>query len=314
MAKGDVLAIGMAVADIIIKQVDKLPPKGGLEQVERFVVSTGGVASTFSRNAARLGLQVGLLATVGKDLLGDMLLSELRGDGIDTSLVLRQPDVPTGGTVVLVDSQGERSFYHYPGASLKLLAPSYVPLDAYRHIHLGGSPLVPEYDGLQGLKLFADAHATGVSTSIDTVYSKDGNWEATRELLRMTDIALPSYQEALELTGTQDPLDQARFLIDRGVEIAVIKLGEQGALILPRGGSPQFVHPPKIHPIDNTGAGEGFCAGFIFGYLNQWDLFRTSQFAVACGALATQTIGGPLKISSPNDIEEWMCRNGMTAP
>lgn len=312
MAKYDVLAIGMAVADVVVKPVDGLPPKGGLDTVETFVITSGGVASTFSHNIARLGLKAGLLATIGCDLLGQMLLQDLIRDGVDVSLVRQASELPTGGTVVLVDSRGERSFYHYPGASLKLLGPDSVPVEAYRHIHLGGSPLIPEYEGIHGLKLLSEARNKGVSTSIDTVYSQTADWEGTRQLLKMTDIALPSYDEAVRLTETDDPIDQARYLVDRGVRVAVIKLGEQGALILEKEGAPILVHPPSIVSLDNTGAGEGFCAGFICGYLKRWDTIRTASFAVSCGALATQSIGGPLNISSMHDIECWVRDNPVT--
>ncbi len=313
MRKRDVLAIGMAVADVIIKPVDTLPPNGGLNTVSTFFLTSGGVASTFSHDIARLGLNSGLVATIGDDLLGGMLLQSLIRDRVDVSLVRKTEELPTGGTVVLVDSRGERSFYHYPGASLKLIGPASVPIEGYRHIHLGGSPLMPEYDGEQGLRLLIEARNKGVSTSIDTVYSPEGNWEGTRSLLKFTDIALPSFNEALRLAETDSPIDQARYLIDRGVHIAVIKLGEQGALILEKGCAPLSIHPPAVEPIDNTGAGEAFCAGFICGYLKGWDIIRTADFAVSCGALATQSLGGPLMIDSIHDVELWMAKNPVTS-
>ncbi len=313
MRKKDVLAIGMAVADVIIKPVDALPPSGGLNTVSTFLLTSGGVASTFSHDIARLGLKSGLVGTIGNDLLGEMLLQSLIRDRVDVSLIRKTDEWPTGGTVVLVDSRGERSFYHYSGASLKLIGPSAVPIDGYRHIHFGGSPLIPEYDGEPGLTLLAEARRLGVSTSIDTVYSPGGNWEGTRELLKLTDIALPSFHEALRLAETDSPLDQARYLIDRGVQIAVIKLGEQGALILEKGCAPLSIHPPAVVPVDNTGAGEAFCAGFICGYLKGWDITRTANFAVSCGALATQSLGGPLMIDSMDDVERWMAANPVTS-
>ncbi|MHB1685539.1 MAG: carbohydrate kinase family protein [Bacilli bacterium] len=298
----DVLAIGMTGADVLIRPVDHLPPAQGLQLIQDLVFATGGVASTFARDCARLGLSVSLAGSVGKDAFGRLVIQEMQSDGIGLEYFLQHEDLPTASTVVLVDSAGERSFLHRPGAADRLVDVAEIDVRAYRHIHLGGMPLIPGYDGNKGLDLFRRAHEAGVSTSIDTVFSPLDRWSATREVLPETDIAMPSHTEAVRLTGEEEPLRQAAYLVDCGVKIAAIKLGEQGAIFLAEGQRPFQAIPPRTAVVDTTGAGEAFCAGFMYAWLTGWDLTASAEFAVMCGSYATQTLGGPTAMRPANQM------------
>ena len=92
---------------------------------------------------------------------------------------------------------GERSFFHFPGASHQFPGPC--------HVHLGGSPLISAYDGPQGLAMLTRARDLGVSTSLDTVGNVNGSWELTRTLLAEIDLAMPSWDEAICPTMNHGP-------------------------------------------------------------------------------------------------------------
>ncbi len=300
-AKIDVLAIGMTGADVLVRPVDHLPPAQGLQLIENLVFSTGGVASSFARDCARLGLSVSLAGSVGKDDFGRLVMKDLQSDGVGLEHFLQHDDQRTASTVVLIDSAGERSFLHCPGAADRLIDVAGIDVTGYRHIHLGGVPSIP-CDGVKGVELFRRARNAGVSTSIDTVYSPLDRWNGTREVLSETDIAMPSHQEAAKLTGEEEPPRQAAYLLNHGVRIAVIKLGAQGAVFFTQGQRPFQAIPPHAAVMDTTGAGEAFCAGFVYAFLNRWDLIASAEFAVMCGSFATQTIGGPTAMRRANQM------------
>ncbi|MBB6670803.1 carbohydrate kinase family protein [Cohnella nanjingensis] len=307
----DVLAVGTALVDILVGQVNQIPDPGDLKLVTQFGVATGGVASTFARDCARLGLATGLVASVGNDPLGELLIRELKSDGVRLRQIRHDERLATGGSVVLINSNGERSFLHLPGASIQIASPELVDVTKCRHLHLGGTPLLPEYDGPRGEALFRRARLHGVTTSFDTIMNESG-WEQTRRLLPFTDIAMPSYEEAFLLTGYRDPADQAHFLLQAGARIAVVKLGSEGAWIADADRAFMAIPSEEIKAIDTTGAGEAFCAGFVYGLLFDWNLEKTAAFATACGSLATQAVGGPTAIESLEKVLKWLDRYPVT--
>jgi sugar/nucleoside kinase (ribokinase family) len=89
-----------------------------------------------------------------------------------------------------------------------------------------------------------------------------------------------------------DPLDVAVGLLKAGVETVVVTMGSKGCRVFQDTGNSfdQPAYPVEVR--DTTGAGDGFRAGLIYGYLKGWTLTRSVQFASGNGALACTEIGG----------------------
>src|SRR5215475_2346925 len=121
----DVVCLGILVADVVARPIDRAPAPGTLGLVDSIVLRGGGCALNTSSAAARLGLEAAAIGKVGTDPFGNFVLSLLRERGVDDSGVVRDPDVPTSASVALVDSAGERTFLHNPGAN-DALAPAEV--------------------------------------------------------------------------------------------------------------------------------------------------------------------------------------------
>ncbi len=118
----DVVCLGILVADAIARPVGELPERGSLALVDEISLHGGGCALNTASALVRLGLSSGAAGKVGDDALGAFLLALLDERGVDRDGVLVDPAVATSGTVVLVDSSGERTFLHLPGASASLRA------------------------------------------------------------------------------------------------------------------------------------------------------------------------------------------------
>ena len=102
-------------------------------------------------------------------------------------------------------------------------------------------------------------------------------------------------------TGRRKVEDIADFYLSHGPRIALIKLGDQGLFVK----SEKEQHELRAHPVvpvDTTGAGDAACAGFLYGYLREWDLKRCAQLANAVGALTVQSMGGAEAIASIEDV------------
>ena len=286
----DVVCLGILVADVIARPVDELP-HGAVSLMDEISLHGGGCALNTATGLARLGLSVLVVGKVGKDTFGDFVVELLDDRGLDTRGVLRDPAVTTSATVVLVDSAGERSFLHLPGANGALGDEELPPeIFAGRALHVAGALVMPALDGDPAAGLLAEARRRGVHTSLDTVYDATGHWERVQPCLPHLDLLMASLAEARGISGEQEPANAAAWFRDRGVAEVALKLGPDGCYVAGaefEGDVPAF----PVHVVDGTGAGDAFAAGIIYGRLAGWPLADAARLANATGALATTAVG-----------------------
>jgi len=194
---------------------------------------------------------------------------------------------------VLVSDTGERSFLHFIGANSELRREEIRPqwIRGAKIFHIGGALILPGLDGQSMAELLREVKAMGLTTSLDTVWDATGSWMQKLEpCLSHTDIFLPSYGEAVALSGEKEPDKIARFFQSYGVRIVAVKMGEHGAYVRDQR---QGIHVPAltVTAVDTTGAGDCYVAGFLAAYLRGWDLEKTARFANAVGACCVTAVG-----------------------
>lgn len=307
----DIACVGILVADLLGRPVDALPPKGKLSLVESMSLQIGGCAANTAVDLARLGIKTSILGKVGSDGLGDFVVQTLEREGLDTRGVARSTDVGTSSTMVLVSSDGERSFIHYIGANALYTAEDVdwtVARDA-RILHVAGALVMPGMDGRPMEQVLKHAKSEFMITSLDTVWDATNSWMSKLQYcLPYTDYFLPSIGEAQEISGQTEPKDVAKALRDAGVKTVGLKLGEMGCYVQDAN-SELFVPGFKVNAIDGTGTGDAWDAGFLCGVLNRWDLERTARFANAVGALCAQGLGAVCGVKSLAETEEFVRKN-----
>ena len=305
----DVVCLGILVADVIARPVDELP-YGAVSLMDEISLHGGGCALNTATGLTRLGLSALVVGKVGEDTFGDFVVGLLAERGLDTRGVLRDPDVPTSATVVLVDRAGERSFLHLPGANGALCAEELAPeVFAGRALHVAGALVMPALDGAPTAGLLAEAQRLGVQTSLDTVYDATGRWERVQPCLPHLDLLMASLAEAQGISGEEGPASAAAWFRDRGVAEVALKLGPDGCYVAGaefEGDVPAF----PVHVVDGTGAGDAFAAGVIYGKLAGWPLVDAARFANAFGALATTAVGATDGLL---DLEETLAFAGLGA-
>jgi sugar/nucleoside kinase (ribokinase family) len=295
----DVVCVGNLVADIIVRPVDALPPRGALTMVEAIDLRAGGCALTTAVVLGRLGAKAAMLGLVGDDVYGRFLEDALIDAGVDVGGVVRHPTVPSVATVVVVDGEGERTYLHAPGVGA-LLSRDHLPderLFAGKAIHVAGALINPGIDGEPTARILAEAQARGILTSLDTAYDPTGRWERVHAALPHLDVFAPGYPEARHVAGNDDPIAIAAWARERGARIVVVKLGPDGAYVDAdefRG----FVPAHRVEVVDATGAGESFNGGLLFGLCAGWPLERAVRLATATGALAVTKIGAAEGVDS----------------
>jgi sugar/nucleoside kinase (ribokinase family) len=288
----DVVALGEINADLILSG-NVTPAFGQTEKLltdARLVI--GSSAAIFACAAARLGLRTAIIGKVGNDIFGRFMIDALKQRGVDTGGVVVDPDIPTGLSVIL--SRGaDRAILTFPGTipALRYSDIRFPIVLAARHLHLGSFFLL---DGLRPdiTRLFQEARKSGATVSMDTNFDPTETWNGgVHEALRNVDVFLPNATEAKSI-ARKGSMEEAVNMLAESIPLLAVKLGEQGA-VARRGTAPAIsVAALAVDVVDTVGAGDNFDAGFIFGYLNGWDLRRSLQLGVACGCLSTRKAGG----------------------
>jgi sugar/nucleoside kinase (ribokinase family) len=298
-ASFDLLVAGEINPDLILSG-DVAPAFNQTEKlVDSAVLAVGSSSAIFACGAARLGLKVAFIGVCGDDVFGRFMRAEMQARGVDISNVIVRADGQTGLSVIL-NRGADRAILTHPGliAALRASDISDALLRCARHVHVASyflqTALQPDLPDL-----FRRAHTLGLTTSLDTNYDPSEKWLGFEELLTTVDIFFPNRTEALSITQSTDIQSAARQLADR-CKLVVIKLGADGARLQTRKESIVASSIP-VQVVDTVGAGDTFDAGFLYGYLNDWQLKKCLQLAVICGTLSTRAAGG---IAAQPTLEE----------
>ena len=286
----DLFVAGEINPDLILSG-NVMPEFGQVEKlVDSAALTIGSSSAIFACGVARLGLKVAFVGICGEDVFGRFMLNEMSKRGVDVSHVIIRPDGQTGLSVIL-NQQSDRAILTHSGLIAELQASDITDslLAQARHLHVASyflqTKLQPDLP-----VLFKRAHALGLSTSLDTNYDPSERWAGFDELLAVTYVFLPNEAEAKSLTGAGN-VEDATTMLGSKVEALAIKLGKDGALGMSKSQRVQVKSIP-VNVMDTVGAGDSFDAGFIYGYLNGWELEKSLQLACVCGALSTQQAGG----------------------
>jgi sugar/nucleoside kinase (ribokinase family) len=309
----DVYCVGQLAADILVRPVDSVDFGVDTRRVDGMEIKSGGDCLNAALGLARLGCSVGFAGRVGQDQLGDYLAGVIKEAGIDGRDLRRSPDAGTCSCLVLINSQGDRTFFYHGGAN-DLFSLEDVDLSRTAEasvVHVGGTYLLPRFDGAGAAALFRAARQKGRLTCMDVTWDTTGRWLSVIEpCLQHLSFFLPSVKEAERITGRSDPREMAAFLQDKGVETAVIKLGELGCYVKPAGAAGFFVRAFPTTVVDTTGAGDSFVAGFLTATVKGWDLERRAALGCAVAALNIRKVGATGGIPTFEQARRFMEENG----
>ena len=289
----DVLCVGLALGNIIVRPVPKVFDNGDTVQVENIEMIIGGDAFNQASVLSALGHKTSLVSKVGNDSVRDLMLELIGERGIDGSHLSVDPEVGSSNCVILVHPDGQRNFCTFKGC-LRTFGEQDFDLSIVNEakiVSIGGLFALPSFDQKASISLFREAKKAGKITVCDTKYDAFHiGLKGIHDLLEYTDYFFPSYDEAVSLSGCSNVEDMARFFRDRGAGHVGIKLGGDGCYVCDddfKGKLPPF----ESEVIDTTGAGDNFMAGLIHGLLSGLSFADSAVYANAAGALAVTRIG-----------------------
>lgn len=308
--KTEIVCVGILCADILGKTVNEFPEKGKLSLVDKISLDIGGCAANVAISLSKLGLPATIAGKVGRDSLGDFLKNALTVRGVDIRGLVTDDHVSTSASMVMISDDGERSIVHSMGANRYFRFEDIDPamIAESKILLIAGTFLMPSFDGRGTESLLRFAQSRGVLCCMDTAWDSTGQWmNRISAALPYLDWFMPSYDESCELTGETDPRTIAEKLIAHGVKNVIIKLNAEGCYVRPQD-QEGFLVPSynRVEPVDSSGAGDSFCAGFITGLYQGWDIAQCAAFANAVGAHCIMEIGTTSGIRPMNDILAFM--------
>lgn len=286
------LTVGDVFLDIVMSGFDAWPKPGEEVFAQSMRREIGGGAAITACGLAKLGARTSILAAINEQD-GMWLISRLKERGVHTKFIERHlnPFEATGLTVA-VSTREDRTFFTYAGVNQFLKKLLHDPriqarLASALHIHFA-LPIDPTL-----LSILADElHDASCRISVDVGWQKA--WledERSVEALSKVDLFLPNEREAERMTGQSDPEAMLQSLSAMGLSCVALKLGARGAMLL---WDDEIIEcpPHPVAPVDATGAGDCFDAGFIYGLLQGESPERCLRMANLCGALSTESLGG----------------------
>jgi sugar/nucleoside kinase (ribokinase family) len=306
----DIACVGIIVADAIAKPVEKIPAKGKLELVDTLSLYTGGCAASASIDMAKIGINVAIIGKIGNDGFGKFMKSAFEDNGVLTDGLIMNENGATSASLVIVTADGERSFIHCLGENATFVESDidYSIVDKAKLVFVAGKMLMPSFDGEGCATFLKKCKEKGKMTALDTAWDSKGRWmKVLADSMPYIDYFLPSIEEAMELSGKTDPEEIADVFLSMGAKVVVIKLGKDGCLIKTKDGEKYKIPTyERIKPIDTTGAGDSFCAGFLTALVKGKSLPECGKFANAVGTHCVMAKGASTGIKSEKEILKFM--------
>lgn len=288
----DCLCTGILFSDVVCSPVDRAPNEGELVAPERIELALGGCASNTALDLARLGISVGVSGCVGRDVFGRFIIERLSDGGVDIGGIHQLDGIHTACTMVINVKGQDRRFIASPGANTRFSV-DHIPSEwvgRAKVLYIGGYLMLLALETQAMVDLLRDARAAGTVTLLDVVgIGGEGCFDRVALMLPETDVFLPNDDEAAELTGLSDPLEQAARFREAGARTVVITRGDRGSLLVGDGLRLRAgVYPTEF--VGGTGSGDAFDAGYIAGILAGEDPAGCLRWGSALGAGCVRSI------------------------
>jgi sugar/nucleoside kinase (ribokinase family) len=306
-----VLGMGNALVDIITTLTDDEIlktfglPKGSMTLVDHETSNflnaetagfpkqkaSGGSAANTIHGLAHLGVKTGFIGTVGNDDLGNFFYKDMKNKQIEP--ILFKSIKETGRAMALISPDSERTFATYLGAAIEL---STEDLDSniflgYEYLYIEGY-LVQNHQLIE--KALRLAHSNGLKVCIDLAsYNIVEEHKAffLEMIPKYVDILFANNLEAEALTGEKP--ENAIKLLGEMAEIAIVKTGAEGSLVH-SGGVLTRIGVKPSSPVDTTGAGDMYSAGFLFGLINNQPLEICGRIGAAIAGKVIEVYGAKM--------------------
>ncbi len=303
MLSKKIIVVGSCNTDMVIK-ADRLPVPGETILGGTFFMNPGGKGANQAVAASRMGGSVTLISKTGNDVFGKQSVMLYTAENIKTDFIYSDPKHPSGVALITVDSQGENCIVVASGANA-YLNPSDID-KASAEIENSDLVLMQLEIPIETVEYVAEmASNKGIKVILNPAPAR----ALSDNLLKNLYIIIPNKSEAEILSGIKvsdiDSAKQAADIISaKGVDIVVITLGSQGALIKEHE-EYLFVEAFKVDALDTTAAGDTFCGAFCVGLSEGRSIPEAVKLAARAAALTVTRMGAQASIPYRSELSSF---------
>jgi len=290
----ELLTVGRVSVDLYADEAG-----AGFDGPQRFEKSIGGSPTNVAVATARLGHTAAVITKVGADPFGTYVRNKLHGFGVDVRYVGTHPTwrTPLAFAALTPPDDPLILFYREPAAPDTDLDVEELDVAAVK-----GAPIVWVSASTMGHgasvafveRLFVERERAP-HTVLDLDY-RPVMWPSRAEAehriaaaVEHCTVAVGNRIECEVAVGSADPEEAARRLLERGVEVAIVKQGGEGVLVAT---VDEFVTVPArpVEVVCGLGAGDAFGGALCHGLLSGWSPVRAVEFANAAGAIVASRL------------------------
>lgn len=269
-------------------------------------MSGGSVANTVA-GFANLGGSAAYIGKVRADQLGTIFNHDMRSLGVDIRLKAAADGAPTARSHVLITADGQRTMQTYLGACLELGladitadtvgAPKAMLLEGYVWDIAEGPALAKKAAEL------ARANGTTVALSLSDSFCVERHRESFLDFVRNdADIVVADEEEVYALLGAPT-IDDALVALKDFENLFAITRSEQGSVIVHKDKTIVQAASKVEEVVDTTGAGDAYCAGFLYGWANDKSLEDCAKYGTYCATMVIQQLGARIEPGLLDDFE-----------
>jgi ribokinase len=301
MSRFDVIGFGALNVDKLFR-VNRLAKAEEESFIEDFAEACGGSAANAAVGLARLGCKVGFIGKVGCDREADLLIQDFCKEGVDTNGTIRARQGKSGSVMGFVDKKGARALYIDSGVN-DTIAFGEINVDyasQAQFLHL--TSFVGE-KSFQTQKKLLSALPDRVRVSFDpgALYARKG-FAYLKPIIKKTYVLMPNAIELELLTGETDYCKGADFMVGKGVKMVAVKLGGDGCYVTD-GRERHLIEAFKVKVVDTTGAGDAFCAGFLYGLVNDKRLYECGKLSNFVASRCVMKMGARAGLPFAKDLK-----------
>lgn len=331
--KYDVITFGRSSIDLYSQNIGA--PFNDIKGFDAFV---GGSPLNIAVACARLGVNASLLSAVGNDKVGEFMLSFLKNESVNTHCIPVKNSARSSAVILGIEPPDKFPLVYYRDNA----ADSQVDIDDvikakiedYKILLINGTALNIEPSRSATFFAAEVAEKNKVQVVFDLDFRAD-QWHdyrafglTARAILPKVKIAIGTEEEILaatmtsasqvlikdqqisapEITGDIDASIEQ--LLTLGVEILLVKRGEDGVSIYDKEGTRTDVPGFPVEVLNVLGAGDAFAGGFLYGLLQGWDLYKSCRMGNASGAQVVTKKGCANFMPTLNESMEFIEKNG----
>ena len=331
--KFDVITYGRSSIDLYSQEVG-----APFERIPGFHAFVGGSPLNIAVGCSRLGLKACLLTGVGKDKVGDFILHFLKEEGVVTDHIPVIESARSSAVILGIEPPDRFPLVYYrdncADSQISIDHVLSAEIEQARLLEVSGTALNMEPTRSSAFLAAEIAQRHNIPVLLDLDFRAD-QWHdirafgvTSRAFMRNVNLVLGTEEEILaaylqdesqlhishqqisapEIRG--DIEEAIRGILNLGVEALIVKTGSRGAKVHQADGSVQEVPGFPVEVLNILGAGDAFAAGFIYGYLKGWDLYKSCRMGNACGAHVVTQLGCANFTPYEKDILEFIESKG----